>query len=195
MPPNSTLATATIRGKKRSKARLTVMICTNATGSYKMKPFVIGKVARPRCFGKTFKPEFIGIKYQNNKKAWQPTITFHEWVHELNSEMKKQGRHICLVLENATNHAFDLELSNIVLESFRPNMTAYLQPCDAGIIRNFKLYYRQRQVRHVLECIELEKEMKVNVKEALQFFSGAWDAVTPNYSELLGAHKDNSTYR
>ena len=89
MPPNSTLATATNKGKKRSKARLTVMICTNATGSYKMKPFVIGKAARPRCFGKTFKPEFIGIKYQNNKKAWQTTITFQEWVHELNSEMKK----------------------------------------------------------------------------------------------------------
>ena len=83
------------------------------------------------------------------------------------------------MLDNATSHAVDLELSNIVLESFRPNMTAYLQPCDVGIIRNFKLYYRQRQVRHFLECIELEKEMKVKVKETLQFISSAWDAVTP----------------
>ena len=43
-------------------------------------------------------------------------------------------------------------------------MTSHIQPRDAGITRNFKLYYRKNQVGHFLDCIELEKEMKVNVR-------------------------------
>ena len=54
--------TVPVWAKTGSKARLTVMLCTNATGSYKMRPYVIGKAERPRCFGKTFKTSGLSTK-------------------------------------------------------------------------------------------------------------------------------------
>ena len=91
-----------VRGKKRNKATLTIMLCTNATGSFKMRRYVIGKTKRPRCFGKTFQPENIGVKYLHNKKAWQTGITFYDWIMELNQIMNRQGRNV----DNATSHTF-----------------------------------------------------------------------------------------
>ena len=37
-------------GFKKSKERSTVLGCTNATGTHKLKPVMIGKFAKPRCF-------------------------------------------------------------------------------------------------------------------------------------------------
>ena len=43
---------------------------------------------------------------------------------------------ILLILDNALSHKWneDEELSNVVLLFLPPNTTAYLQPCDAGIV-------------------------------------------------------------
>lgn len=38
------------KGGKRSKQRLTVLLCANMSGTHKLKPFVIGKSQNPRCF-------------------------------------------------------------------------------------------------------------------------------------------------
>ena len=34
------------------------------------QPVIIGKSARPRCFGNHWKPESMGAPYYNNTKAW-----------------------------------------------------------------------------------------------------------------------------
>jgi hypothetical protein len=49
--PNKTLSTkgASSKGVKHSKERLTVMFACSATGE-KLKPLVIGKALKPRCF-------------------------------------------------------------------------------------------------------------------------------------------------
>lgn len=46
--PNYTLATKKVSGTKKSKDRITVALAANATGTTKIKPFVIPKVQRPR---------------------------------------------------------------------------------------------------------------------------------------------------
>ncbi|CAF4758688.1 unnamed protein product, partial [Rotaria socialis] len=38
------------KGGKKSKERLTVLPCSNLAGTEKLKPVVIGKSQRPRCF-------------------------------------------------------------------------------------------------------------------------------------------------
>ena len=50
--PNKTLASKSdkAKGTKGDKERITVLLCCNATGMKKLKPFVIGKVKNPRCF-------------------------------------------------------------------------------------------------------------------------------------------------
>ena len=57
--------------------------------------------------------------------------------------MKGKNRKILLFIDNATCHP-NLELSNVNIKFFPPNMTAKAQPLDQGILRAFKLYYRTK---------------------------------------------------
>jgi hypothetical protein len=41
-----------------------------------------------------------------------------------------------------------------------PNTTSLIQPLDQGIIRNFKVFYRQLVVRQQLAALEQGKSMK-----------------------------------
>ncbi|KDQ06624.1 hypothetical protein BOTBODRAFT_78570, partial [Botryobasidium botryosum FD-172 SS1] len=50
LAPNSTLATGPVKGTKRDKARMTVLLTANATGTVKEHPLVIGKKNLPMPF-------------------------------------------------------------------------------------------------------------------------------------------------
>lgn len=64
-------------GRKTSKQRITFLACTNATGSHKLKPLVIGKAKKPRAF-KNFGN--IPVVYKANRNAWMTLVMFEEWM-------------------------------------------------------------------------------------------------------------------
>ena len=84
LTPNQTLSTKAVKGKKKDKNQITVLLCTNATGTDKLKPLVIGKSAKPRCF-KNISKENLATKYEANKKAWMKSDIFEHWVKSLNA--------------------------------------------------------------------------------------------------------------
>lgn len=111
--PNSTLATTSENELKRSKERITVALIASATGSVKVKPFVISKVARPRCFGKTYNPESY-VRYCWNQKAWMTSALFQDWLKDFNRQMKDAKRNVILLVDNAASHtARDLQLTTV----------------------------------------------------------------------------------
>ena len=175
--PNSTLATGPVSGKKKQKQRITVALCANATGTDKLTPLVIGKSERPQCFGKTFNPS-VYVTYTNNKKAWMTGAVFQDWLSKFNRRMRVAGRHVILLVDNATSHSAEgLRLTNVVVRFLPPNTTAHIQPMDAGIIRNFKGYYRGLLVRYFLQCIEEDLEQVVSLKLAITYVKEAWTSV------------------
>ncbi|GFS99635.1 tigger transposable element-derived protein 4 [Trichonephila clavipes] len=84
-------------GGKHSKERLTILLAVNMDGSEKITLLVIGKSAKPRCFKGI---NSFPTKYRSNKKAWMTTELFNEWLVSLNSDMKREKRHILLFLDN-----------------------------------------------------------------------------------------------
>lgn len=62
-------------GRKTPKERLTFMLTANADGSHKVKPLVIGKSKKPRCFKGFNNP----LPYANSKSAWMTRLIFREW--------------------------------------------------------------------------------------------------------------------
>ena len=175
--PDSTLATGPFSGKKKQKERITVALCSNAAGTDNLVPLVIVKSARPRCFGKTFDPS-VYVKYTHNKKAWMTGAVFQGWLKKFNRRMRLAGRRVILLLDNATSHSSEwFRLSNDVVRFLPPNMTAHIQPMDAGIIRNFKGYYRSLLVRYFLQCIEDGAEQIVSINLAITYVKEAWASV------------------
>ena len=56
-------------GFKKAKDRLTVLGCTNATGTHKLKPVLIGKSTKPRCF-KNVNMDALPVIYKSQRNAW-----------------------------------------------------------------------------------------------------------------------------
>ena len=95
--PNKTLSTFRRSGTKNAKDRITILLCVNASGTHKLKPLVIGKSLKPRCF-KNFDPSHYAT-YTSNKKAWMTSVIFETFLKSLNSMIKSENRHILLLLD------------------------------------------------------------------------------------------------
>ena len=67
------LATTPVKGTKKSKDHITIGLCSNAYGSEKLKPIVVAKAARPRCFPKKFNVQCL-VHYIQNKCAVSCTL-------------------------------------------------------------------------------------------------------------------------
>ena len=65
-------------GRKPNKERVTFMVCSNAAGTHKFKPLVIGRSKSPRCF-KNF---VLPVKYASSKNAWMTSFIFKNWFFE-----------------------------------------------------------------------------------------------------------------
>jgi len=79
LEPDHSLATQRLAGRKKDKERLSIALCANSNGSHKLKPLIIGKYARPRCF-KNVNIFNLQMTYRNNTKAWMLTTLFQEWL-------------------------------------------------------------------------------------------------------------------
>lgn len=85
------------------------------------------------------------------------------------------------MVDNFSGHCLSYEPSNVRLEHFEPNMTPFVQPCDAGIIRCFKALYRRNFSRRAIDLDEAgEREIyKTDLLEAMVMAKEAWNSVTP----------------
>ena len=181
--PNKTLAERSKKcvGGKMSKERLTVMLCASFTGE-KLKPLVIGKSAKPRCF-KNVNIASMPVHYKSNRKAWMTFNIFSEWLESINEMIKREGRKILLFVDNAASHKI-MQLSNVSLMFLPPNCTALIQPLDQGVIKTFKAHYRIHFVKKLSLVMEeansaTELTKNINVMDAIHWISMAWDKVTP----------------
>lgn len=168
------------KGGKKSKERYTVMLCSNSTGTEKLKPLVIGKSARPRCFGR-LNIQNLPVQWKSNRTAWMNALLFTEWLDNLNQSMKKKKRKILLFLDNAPCHPPDAQFSNVKLQFFPPNTTSQAQPLDQGIIQNFKTHYRKLLIKHVIArsaTAQSTNDIVVNALDAIHWIHSSWKSVT-----------------
>ena len=114
--PNRTLATRNDKAKgiKKDKERVTVLLCCNATGTKKLKPFVIGKFKNPRCF-KNVNLATLPVRYSNNKNAWMTMEKWNEWLKWLDNNVSEKS---LLLVDNCPAHtdSFSLNLKNLRIE-------------------------------------------------------------------------------
>ena len=150
-----------------SKERLTLGLCVSATGEI-LKPIIIGKYANPRCFKNPAFNASNFCHFYNNTSAWMTKIIFIKWLTDLNKTMIFNNRRILLLVDNFSGHVVENEFSNINLQFLPPNTTSVMQPCDQGIIKNFKLHYRHLLVKRYIHNIENYDEPFIpDVKQAI----------------------------
>jgi hypothetical protein len=127
-------------GTKQSKDCVTVLLTCNAIGSEKLCPLFIHKYENPRAL-KNIDKKTLPVNYFWNSKSWMQVSIWNQYLKKLDTQMRRQGRNILLLIDNAPTHALyeTTHLTNITIEYLPPNTTAHLQPCDQGIINSFKV--------------------------------------------------------
>ena len=180
MAPDRGLSDRKQSGVKGKKVRLTYAFTSNADGSEKLPPFVIGKAAQPWAFNKKT-GEQLGFCYRNNAKAWMTAHLYQDWIQEWDRDLQGKGRKILLFQDNFSGHIVPENLQNIRIENFELNLTAHVQPKDQGIIHCFKAHYRtqfiQRAVDRYDEGISPAEIYDINQLQAMHLADFAWHNV------------------
>ena len=180
MPPDRGLADKRNPGIKGSKVRLTYALTSNATGSEKLPPIVIGKAYKPRAFGNKTGTQ-LGFHYRNNAKAWMTSSLYQEWLRQWDRKLCAENRKILLLQDNFSGHIIPNGLQSIHVENFEPNLTAHVQPMDQGIIRCFKAYYRAKFIQRAVDRYDTNitpsEIYDINQLQGMRLADAAWHEV------------------
>lgn len=166
-------------------------MCHKSVGTYKCKPLVVGKRARPQDLKDV---KVLCVCYKSNKKAWITQELMKGWF--FNHFIKEARRHcnslglasdckIILLLDNCTAYLDDTVLSadDVIIKFLPPNTTAIIQPMDQGITHNIKCHYKSEFLKKILDAdstlFELSDFKKqFSIKGCLYLVKDAWDSVS-----------------
>lgn len=193
--PTKTLASkkeATAPGYKKSKERVTVLACSNATGNHKLRLTVIGKSKKPRAFKKLKSSDSLPVWYTHQTKAWMNSKIFKEWFKnefvpavEKHLLIKKMPRKAILILDNAPSHppVDELRDGDIKTLFLPPNVTSICQPMDQGVLEALKRKYRRRLLGFLLSSIDDNSNCitglkKIDVLDVIRWVSEGWEEIT-----------------
>ncbi|XP_066947408.1 tigger transposable element-derived protein 1 isoform X3 [Macrobrachium rosenbergii] len=193
----------TAPGHKVSKERLTLLLGSNASGDFKLKPLLVYLTENPRALQGIFKPK-LPVIWKANKKAWVTVVIFEEWfkyhfLPAVKKYLEEKGLEfkVLLVLDNAPSHPTNLGeiYPEVEVVYLPPNTTSLLQPMDQGVIASFKAYYTRETFRFVLRVTENCSDKLVvkqvwkgySILDAVKNIEISWNEVKK--SNLNGAWK------
>nr|XP_053647227.1 tigger transposable element-derived protein 1-like isoform X3 [Cherax quadricarinatus] len=188
-----------LQGHKPMKDRLTLLLCGNASGDFKVKPLLVYHSENPQVFKKNnIIRSKLSVMWKANSKAWVTKQIFIEWVNEVFGPsvkkylLKNQLPLKCLLLmDSAPAHPPGLEdhlleeFSFITVKFFPPNTTPLIQPMDQQVISNFKKLYTKALFQR---CFNVTFDTELTLREfwrnhfsilhCISLIDKAWQGVT-----------------
>lgn len=154
-----------LRGSKKmvDKSRVTLVVCTNTTGSHKLPILMIGKAKQPECF------KYIRAcptPYSSQPSAWMDINQCQKWFDEVFAPevTRRTRKRVALIWDNCPGHKIVNKHSNIDIFYLPKNSTSRTQPCDQGILRCLKISYKHDLVMKVLDVVENWEERRTQGK-------------------------------
>jgi len=89
------------------------------SGTEKIKPLLIGKSTKPRCFRGI---KSLPIDYESNPRAWMTALLWKKWLKQFDEKLFMENRKIILFIDNCTAHVTVPNLKAITIK-FLPAYT------------------------------------------------------------------------
>lgn len=187
MLPQKTLSATTengVSGMKGNKDHVTIMACSNASGSLKLPLMVIGKFAKPSSLKNI---TVLPVYYKSQSNSWMTGNLFESWFYEefvpkVNKFLieKKLPLKAVLLMDNCHAHLNTLRQGDIKTIFLPLNTTSFIQPIDQGMLKCLKINYRKKLMFSLLDDINnggnLIKYLKsISIKDVIFQVATAWD--------------------
>ncbi|XP_037368771.1 tigger transposable element-derived protein 1-like [Talpa occidentalis] len=171
------------KGFKPGKDKLKVLLCSNASGDFLIKPMLLHRHGNP-CPLKRQCQKHVSVFMRGNNKIWITEKLFLDWflkcfVPQVKVYLKEKNLEfkVLLILDTAPTDKSTIVRANphVKVISIPPNTTSLLQPMHLGVLKMLMIYY----TRHVFDYIAglMKETPELTVKEAWQKFS-VCDALT-----------------
>ncbi|OWR52859.1 putative Tigger transposable element-derived protein 2 [Danaus plexippus plexippus] len=154
-------------GLKASKERITLLVCSNASGDHITKPMLINRFLSPRAM-KGIDKTTLPVHWRANENAWVTADIFHDWFYncfvpevENYSKTKNVSSKALLLIDDAPQHPVDLVHPNVKVLFLPANTTSILQPLDQGVMKTIKSHYIRRTLELISEKFECKPDMKL----------------------------------
>lgn len=169
------------------KDRITLIVCSNATGTMKVPLTIVGKSKQPACFRIRPSP----LPYLTQPHVWFDVTTFKQWFSEvfIPCIRKHSWKNVALLVENVIdeNIAEDprgqVKIMRLPLDS-RP----IHHPMEQGILALVKQRYRYAMLERVLELLPFRDAIQacnMRKSEALRGLDDGHDPNVLDAAELL----------
>ncbi|XP_008554234.1 jerky protein homolog-like [Microplitis demolitor] len=174
-------------GFKVQKERVTIMACSNASGTLKFPIVLIGKSMKPSAIQKL---SHIPVSYKSQKSAWMTGPLFEKWFYDefvprVTEFLQSKGLPIKAVLfvDICGSHPQNLKKGGIRVEFLPPYTTSLIQPMDQGCLQSLKMNYRVHLMSFLLSKLDdglsvIEALKQITMKEVIFWVSDAWNAVS-----------------
>jgi len=134
------------------KARITVIFCINATGTFKFLS-EIGRAVTPVCFRGRLAD--LPVKYYSQRNGCMDKIVYPKWRADLAAFLRDfTSSPTILLLDNASGNSFPDEIPGVQEEKLPPNSTAFHRPCYQGFINTSKTTYRRKMMAEMLRAFD-----------------------------------------
>ncbi|XP_033211947.1 jerky protein homolog-like [Belonocnema kinseyi] len=188
--------------KEECNERVTALFCANSSGSHRIPLLMIGKSENPGCLENLMTEnskdlrlknlERLGVIYTHENSAWMDKCIFLLWYQEVfiprvSEHQRKYGMtgKVILILDNAPCHP-SLDELNAINENFEvvylpPNVTAFIQPMEQGLIAQTKKLFKKDLLRRLLLSEDSEGPdqflKELDLPDCFEMLSIAWNAV------------------
>ncbi|XP_070503737.1 jerky protein homolog-like [Chironomus tepperi] len=173
------------------RERMTVLCCSNATGSHKLPLVCIGRGKKSRTFT-SHEIKMMPVSYYSQETAWMDNEIFKNWFHsQFVPSVREHLRSIglpetaILLIDRNPSHPNDQHLRSednfFFVQYFPPKVKTLVQPMEQGLIRDMKLHYRYELLIELinknLSINDFHKQL--SIKDAIRLIADSWNAITP----------------
>uniref|UniRef100_A0A0C9PMI6 JRKL_0 protein n=1 Tax=Fopius arisanus TaxID=64838 RepID=A0A0C9PMI6_9HYME len=171
-------------GQKHLKERITLMACTNATGSCKLPLVLIGKFPKPRAIKNLSQRP---VSYRNQISSYITGRIFTNWFNNefvpgVTEMLVNRGvpPRAVLFMDNCLSLPLGMRIQDIRIEFLPPHTTALVQPLGQGWLKSLKVSYRQELMRFLMNNLSvgvtLDEAMKnLTIREVMFWLANSWD--------------------
>lgn len=159
--------------------RLTLLVCTNATGTCKVPICLVGAEKRPKCFRLQSSP----LPYLTHQNAWFDRTTFKQWFNEvfLPVARKHSWRNTALLVDNCLHdHVAEDYRGQVSIIPLPQDFKQKEYPMGCAVIPVLKQKYRYELLNRVIELLPAREEIQGFSSRKAQVFRGLDDGEDPN---------------